>query len=544
LGLAWDVQGNGKTVVRVGAGIIYEQLSLDVFNGVANTLGLRTIPTGANLYNAAGQQIASPGTISIQNTIFSGAALTGNSPGDIAYQWANNGPGAPIYSTAVPTCGTNATVGGLIFKPQPCSILGVIPNLRTPYVTNWNIDIQRALTNNLSLDVGYVGNHGTKLIGPIDLNQPAAYPVTVPGVNGGSPFVVGPGYTAAGLATCAATPTKANCAPNAALEQNARPYNTKFPYLSYVDQMSNVDVSNYDALQAVLTQRTSHGLSFTVGYTFSHALANASDSFGSGFKVPINSAFNRQLYTSTDFDIRQRLTVSGNYALPGKKSPGQILQGWALNAVATIQTGTPWGVADTSTDFSGTGELNNPGGSMGEQWNFFGNPPDFESIHGLTPTPSNTAGGIPYFPGTTNATCLAKSTLMGSLAVASLTNLGCFVQGNSVLVPPAYGSYGTLGRNIWRDQGFRNLDMSVTKAWKFKERLTAQFRAEFFNILNHPNFSNPWGGPNGGSGSGKVNPSSGAGFAFVPKTPDTRTANPVLGSGGSRAIQLGLKLSF
>ena len=56
--------------------------------------------------------------------------------------------------------------------------------------------------------------------------------------------------------------------------------------------------------------------------------------------------------------------------------------------------------------------------------------------------------------------------------------------GKSVLVPPAFGSYGTLGPNVFRGFPFYNWDLSVTKMWKFKERLTAQFRAEFFNIFN------------------------------------------------------------
>jgi hypothetical protein len=99
-----------------------------------------------------------------------------------------------------------------------------------------------------------------------------------------------------------------------------------------------------------------------------------------------------------------------------------------------------------------------------------------------------------------------------------------------------------MGRNIFRDSGFRNWDLSVTKNWKFKERLTAQLRAEFFNVLNHPIFANPYGGASGGSGA--RDPSAGAGFGCGCVTPDVGAANPVLGSGGNRAIQLGLKLIF
>jgi len=86
----------------------------------------------------------------------------------------------------------------------------------------------------------------------------------------------------------------------------------------------------------------------------------------------------------------------------------------------------------------------------------------------------------------------------------------------------------------------------VTKAFKFKERLTAQFRGEFFNVLNRPEFTNPSGAIGGGGGS--LNPSRAGsaanGLGYVTTTPDQAGSNPVLGSGGSRAIQLGLKLIF
>jgi hypothetical protein len=134
---------------------------------------------------------------------------------------------------------------------------------------------------------------------------------------------------------------------------------------------------------------------------------------------------------------------------------------------------------------------------------------------------------------------------MGPLATASLNVLGCYALGSSVLVPPPYGGYGASEYNLWRDEGFRNVDMSVSKSFKFKERFTAQFRVEFFNLLNRANFVNPFGGPGGNGGS--LNPSTaggGTGLAWVSNTPDQAGSNPVLGSGGARDMQLGLKLIF
>jgi hypothetical protein len=109
-------------------------------------------------------------------------------------------------------------------------------------------------------------------------------------------------------------------------------------------------------------------------------------------------------------------------------------------------------------------------------------------------------------------------------------------------VPPAFGTYGTLGRGTFRDTPFRTWDFSIQKNTKIKERLTAQFRAEFFNVLNHPLFGDV------GSRHLALNDPSIAGaqpgFGAASETPDQAAGNPVLGSGSNRDVQLGLKLIF
>jgi len=107
------------------------------------------------------------------------------------------------------------------------------------------------------------------------------------------------------------------------------------------------------------------------------------------------------------------------------------------------------------------------------------------------------------------------------------------MQGSSVLFAPPTGTYGTAGRNIFRDDGFRDWDFSLFKNFTVKERLTAQFRVEVFNILNHSILANP------GSGSLKL-----GNIGCACQTPDTAGQNPLLGTGGARAMQLGLKLLF
>src|SRR5690349_5107679 len=119
-----------------------------------------------------------------------------------------------------------------------------------------------------------------------------------------------------------------------------------------------------------------------------------------------------------------------------------------------MQSGLPWGVNDVTTDFSGTNEITAQG-TYGEQWNFFGNSEDFKTTKALLNT-NGGVGGIPYFAGTTNSACLSKAQAAGPLAVASLTNLGCYALGNSMLIPPAYGSYGSLGKVPFRSTPYYN----------------------------------------------------------------------------------------
>jgi hypothetical protein len=543
-GFAWDMGGNGKTVIRGGGSVLYEQGSYDSLMAIGNLLGLRTTPTGVNFYTGGNATpTTAGGTINVGQIQFTGGAL-GNAAtaGTVKYNWANNSASIPLYA-ASPACGDGVAVAGVRPTPQPCLILGVDRNLRTPYITTWTLGIQRALSNNLSLEVAYVGNHATKLVGMIDLNQPQSIGGFSPGW--GDPAVAG---TAANNCILSANHPKPydNCAPDGAAETNARPFQRAFPYLRYIMWLSNNNFSNYNGLQVSMTQRATHGLSYVLGYTYAHALAESPDNWR--FLVPVDNKNVRSLYGTTQFDVTHRFTFSTTYAVPGVNAPAQLLKGWSLNSIVTLQSGLPWGINDASTDFTGTGEFNAQN-TNGEQWDFFGNRSDFKTTKAFINTnpdsQGNPTGGIPYFPGTTNATCLAKSTAMGQLAVASLTNLGCYAVGNSVLVPPAYGSSGTVGPNFFRSSPYYNLDLSVTKAFKFKERLTAQFRVEFFNILNRPNISNPYGGPGGDNTYTDPSASAGKGsFGFRPQTPDVTSSNPVLGSGGPRAMQLGLKLLF
>lgn len=477
LGFAWDVTGHGRTVVRGGAGIMYETLNWESFLAFNNSLGLATIPTGA-IIGPNGQKAG--GSIAVGTVNFSGSDPTA---GGLNWDPAVTGVGGTVFPTAPLNCFAN-----------PCSIMGVDPNLKTPYVVNWTLGMQHSFTPNLILEVAYVGDHGSRLTGIRDINQ----------VDPNSPAEIACGHC----------------------EQAGRPFYNQFPYLAQIYQMENIYRSNYNGLQTTLTARDYHGLSMVLGYTYSHALDNvgANWDFGAGLGLPSNSMNPQAEYASGDYDMRHRLTVSLTYRFPGRKSFGQMLEGWQVNSIISVFGAEPYGVMDAGTDVSLTGEGN-------DRWNFYGNPSDFRS----TPT------GIPYFaPGdpAMPAACLSHAAAIG--ATDSLNAFGCYASGSSVMIPPAFGTFGTMGRNIFRDTGLQNVDFSIAKKWKLGERVGAQFRVEFFNLFNHPNFANPFGGQNGWAHN---DPSTGS-FGCSCATPDVAASNPVIGSGGNRAVQFGLKMTF
>jgi hypothetical protein len=354
-------------------------------------------------------------------------------------------------------------------------------NLIQPSVDSWNLSIQHALTGNLSLEANYIGNHGYALPGVLELNQ----------VNPNSPGEIACGH-------CEAVAD--------------RPYGAQYPYLAYIDYLTNVYTSHYNALQVTLTGRGYHGLNFLAGYTYSHALDDSSSLYN--MSLPQDSLHFKQDYGNSDYDLRHHFSFSITYNIPGKKSPAQLLQGWTVNSAVILQSGLPWTATDGSDDVSQTGAFQ-------DRWDFFGNPKDFNG--GANP--------IPFYDGVTNpfpAACLGHP--------GTDLSHGCYAVGNSVLIAPTAGTFGTAGRNIFRDNGFRNWDFSLFKNWTLKERLTAQFRVEFFNILNNTILANP-------GVAGNSDPSAQP-FGCGCETPDQAATNPILGTGSARAIQLGLKLLF
>jgi Carboxypeptidase regulatory-like domain len=481
VGVAWDPWGGGKTVFRAGAGINYEIPHLSLFigqNGVDNatTPGLNDIPTGAVGSNIPGNIVAtgltvSPDYVDINTPIFpvANAALDCRPPDPVLHP-----------------------------NSSPCDILGVARHLRTPYVVSWNANVQQAIGNTTSIQIGYVGNAGVKLYSVRDINQ------TDPNLP-----AVQDCFAAAGFGQF-----------NNACQQLGRPFNAEFPFLQFINFLQNGYHSNYNGLQITATQRVWHGLNFLAGYTWSHSIDDATNNRA---VQPQNSFAPNLERGSSDFDIRNRFTLALTYALPSMRTKWQLLEGWQINSIVTLQGATPYSVLDgvqSGDDFSETSEFT-------DRWNFLGNPSDFRAR----------PQGIPFFSGTSDPACVAAASTPGLLA--SLNSFGCYASGNSVMIPPALGTFGTMGRNLFRGPSFYNWDFSLVKDTRLGERVRVQFRAEFFNILNHPQFANPEA-----STLFNEDPSVPGAFGASSATPDVGAANPVIGSGGSRNIQFGLKFIF
>ena len=318
IGFAYDISGKGTTVIRGGTGILYATMPLAT---LTSQPGEQNVPGGVGVFNDPTGACAT--------------AVPIGTPCPLTIDPGAPGGGRTFGTASIP--GSKLNWNGVLF-PQgagisctaavPCSVGGVNPNLKTPYVWNWSLNVQHAFNNNLSLEVGYVGNHGDNLLLITDLNM--LNPAT-----------------------------------------GVQPFAAQYPYLQFINYTNNHARSNYDSLQTTLTQRLSHGLNFTAGYTYGHGLDNGSlNRFG---WLPQNSLNPGAEYGSSDLDVRHRFSLTTSYALPGKQGFGQLLQGWKLNGILNLQSAQPWNTNDTGFNFSGNLDTS-------DRWDFFGNPSDFKAI--------------------------------------------------------------------------------------------------------------------------------------------------------------------
>jgi hypothetical protein len=263
-------------------------------------------------------------------------------------------------------------------------------------------------------------------------------------------------------------------------EQARRPFAAAFPQFRVINTLSDIAHSNYNSLQ-LSGQRSAANVTFRASYTFSKSLDNASGA-GGFYHGPVEDSRNLgRDYARSDFDIRHRFTITYAWRVPAPTNVPAWLHtvssDWQVNGITTLQTGGPLNIT-LPFDNSGTGEFR-----------------DRPNLVGDAHVPFNPLG--PYL------------------------NPAAFAQ-------PQPGTYGNLGRNTFSGPGLNDFDMSFVKSQQILGERWLRFRAEFFNIWNHPNFANP-------------STTFGSGFRLT-STPDS--FNPYFGNGGPRNVQLVLELEF
>ena len=380
----------------------------------------------------------------------------------LGYRADQNAPFNPTYSIAsFPVA--DLPIDPATPVPEKAKLVpgGVQPDMKTPTLISWSLRLERELTPNTALTIGYIGSHGYHELIGLDANEPfpticpaspcpAAYPAVNP--NSNPPVTIATGFPAGSPYAGAPVPGGAFFIPVGAPRANPALANT-WTYFSLGD-------SSYNALQVDFNRRFSHGLSLRGVYTWSKALDDG-DSLNQTTAAnapglvsnPYNLAVDWGLGT---YDVRNVGVISELYELPfgrgqrfanGLQGWGNALaSGWSVNSIVTLQAGFPF-TPQLSYNPSNNGDTRNP----------------------VRPFVN---------PGFTGPVILGTP--------------GKWFNPHAFIAPPSTGGfYGNLGRDTFIGPGLATWDFSVLKNITLHERLSLQFRAEFFNLLNRANFNTP-----------------------------------------------------
>jgi hypothetical protein len=355
-----------------------------------------------------------------------------------------------------------------------------------------------------------VGSQGHRLFRFFDINQPNQAAITAADCPNG-------------IATCATT---------GAIQDFAVPRVYGFPAGAfYIFQENSTGKSNYNSLQTSLHVTNHHGWMSIVNYVYSKSLDNSSD--GEDFVVnaaqPQDSNNPQREYSLSNFDIRHRFTWMLGYEFPKFSGSMQKLRnGWGADSTISMQSGQPFTLNyNFEDDYSGGGDG-------------FDRP--------------DVVGPIVYHKHDPRNYLDLSSFAMPCAVNLTSTTLSGFASD----CIPGTRHYGNLGRNSLIGPTYKQWDLAIYKNTAITERLTMQLRVEFFNLLNHPNFSNPVLPAFIADPAANINPNCVCGFmpnasgtrevgngAYqITATGDVGIGNPFLGGGGPRGIQLAAKFTF
>ncbi|HXQ27259.1 MAG TPA: carboxypeptidase regulatory-like domain-containing protein [Candidatus Acidoferrales bacterium] len=354
----------------------------------------------------------------------------------------------------------------------------------SPYAMQYNLTVQRDLGHGMVASIGYVGAQGVHLYSQRNYNTRA--PIDA----GGNPCTSSPGspcfFKGLPVNPAFCFPVSVTCATGTALG------------LDFTAPSSH---STYNGLVASLTRQITRNLQGQVSYTWSRAIDNGSASSGleqSAFEI--NDVFN-QAYDRgpASFNVDQSLRINSVYTLPFHGN--RLVSGWQVSEILSAATGFPVNVLDGLTP-----QQANTGGITGDR-------------------PDVVAGCNPYQISSAQRALLLKAKLVPWF------NPSCFA------IQPAY-TLGNAPRDSLVGPGLLDLDFSIIKQTKLTEKLNTEFRAEFFNIINHTNLGQPVGAVFAGT-SGTTPP------FFTTSVYPSGTAGVVTSTATtSRQIQFALKLLF
>ncbi|HTZ83183.1 MAG TPA: TonB-dependent receptor [Candidatus Acidoferrales bacterium] len=300
--------------------------------------------------------------------------------------------------------------------------------------------------------------------------------------------------------------------------------NSPNPNLASAILIGSTGTSSYSALQAQFQRRLSRGLQLLASYTWSHSIdTGSSGSLASESNYPGPGGSANQNRGDSDFDIRNAFSAGVTYNIPAarlNRLTSAILGGWSVQSIIHAYSAPPISVYDTNfTMLVNRSVLIRPDRIPGIPLYLFGS----------------------QYPGgkILNDTVGAATCSDGSPSVGPFCPPPTDANGNPL-------RQGDLGRNSVRGYPFGQWDFGIHRDFPIRESLTLQFRAEMFNVLNHPNFGPPLGDISGNSGVFGY-PNQTAGEAFSGQFAGYSTAgglNTLYQIGGPRSIQLALKLSF